>query len=134
MLHTRIEMLKAYLTNLPPSYLTTPTQPELSSDAPDPQHSKINHPILRSIQALLNRLPLLVPNQAAFEHDRLAVRSDVSLVDLLGQLSKSVQGTREVGRKFGIVEQSRATKRLPAVVLNEDFMLPSEKADRLTPW
>ena len=133
MLHTRIEMLKTYLTSLPPSYLTTPTPPEPSSDLPSPPHSGINHSILRSIQALLNRIPLLVPaNQAAFERDRLAEKSDVSLVGLLGHLSKSVQGTREVGRKFGAIEQDRATRRAPQPILNEDFMSPSEKAKLLS--
>lgn len=128
-------MLKAYLTSLRPSYLTTPTPPEPSSDLPNPPHSKINHPILRSIQALLDRLPLLVPaNQAAFERDRLAERSDVSLVDLLGHLSKSLRGTKEVGRKFGIMEQARAARRAPPPILNADLMLPSQKVELLSPW
>lgn len=135
MLHTRIELLKTYLTNLPPSHLTTPNPPEPSSDFSSPSHSAINHPILRSIQALLNRLPLLLPaNQASFERDRLAERSDVSLVDLLVHLSKSVQGTREVGRKFKVTEQARAAKRAPLPMSNEDFILPSEKASLLSPF
>lgn len=133
MLHTRIELLKNYLTSLPPSYLTTPTPPEPPSEPPNPPHGEINHSILRSTQALLNRLPLIVPaDQAAFKRDRQAERSDVTLVNLLGQVSKSVQVTREVGRKVGAIEQARKARREPQPILNEDFMLPSEKAKLLS--
>lgn len=132
MLHARLEMLKSYLTNLQPSYLTTPTPPDPSSIPPNPDSLETNHPILRSIQALLNRLPLVVPaDEAAFEQARLAERSDVSLVDLLGHVSKSVRDTREVGRKFWILEQARTTKKGPMIV-NDDFLLPNEKADLLS--
>ena len=72
------------------------------------QHTEINHPLLRSIQALLNRLPLLTPASAeAFEEQNLAQKSDVSLVSLLGSLSSNIKDTRELGRKFGIVEQTK---------------------------
>ncbi|KAG7009475.1 COP9 signalosome complex subunit 6 [Physcia stellaris] len=107
MLHARIQLLKTYLQNLPPSYLTSAADDQ-SKATPTVQHTEINHPILRSIQALLNRLPLLAPaSQESFEEETLAQKSDVSLVSLLGSLSNNVKDARELGRKFAIVEQSK---------------------------
>lgn len=107
MLHARIQLLKTYLQNLPPSYLTT-SAPDQSTETQNAQHTETNHPILRSIQALLNRLPLLAPaSLESFEEETLAQKSDVSLVSLLGSLSNNVKDARELGRKFGIVEQSK---------------------------
>jgi COP9 signalosome complex subunit 6 len=134
MLHARIELLKSYLTNLPPSYLNTPPITDSSSDLHKPQHGQINHQVLRSIQALLHRLPLLVPaDQATFERDRLAERSDVSLVDLLGHISKNVRDTKEVGRKFGVLQQAQVTRRGPSI-MNDDFLMGSQKAEMLSQW
>ena len=123
MLHTRIQLLKQYLINLPPSYLTTPSPPDSSRNPQPCNHTEINHPILRSIQALVSRLPLLLPaDHAAFEQERLAEKSDVSLVDLLGNIGKSVKDTREMGRKFGIVEQTRqSAKRGGPTSFSDDF-------------
>lgn len=162
MLHTRLGILKSYLSNLPPSYLTTatPTPPDLSLSDSSPstspqQFTEVNHPILRSIKALLTRLNLLVPSdQAAFEHDRLVERSDVSLVDLLSHLTTNVKDTKELGRKFGAVEQARMNKKghgagagvgaegeagtlasaSGTAARMDDFMLPSEKAQLLATW
>ncbi|KAL9595346.1 MAG: hypothetical protein Q9219_006500 [cf. Caloplaca sp. 3 TL-2023] len=130
MLHSRIQLLKAYLTSLPPSYLSsdnpsspstitngtskTPNEPSPPSSAPHQQPSpqQPNHSILRSIQALLNRLPLLVPaDGAAFHQDSLAVKSDVSLVALLGDLTRGTKDLRELGRKFGTVDNARKRMR-----------------------
>ena len=103
MLHARIQLLRTYLQNLPPSYLTTSSPSDSSSTT-----TEINHPLLRSIQALLNRLPLLAPaSPESFEEQNLAQKSDVSLVSLLGSLSNNIKDTRELGRKFGIVEQTK---------------------------
>lgn len=112
MLHARIQLLKAYLTSLPPSYLTTTTtdDDEPPSDPttppPDTAISELNHPLLRSTLALLSRLPLLLPpeHHSTFRQETLAEKSDVGLVALLGALGKSVKEAREMGRKFGVVE------------------------------
>jgi COP9 signalosome complex subunit 6 len=86
------------------------------------------------MQALLNRLPLVVPaDVVAFEHARIAERSDVSLIDLLGHVSKSVRDTKEVGRKFGILEQARAGKKGP-MIANDEYLLPGEKMDHISQW
>ncbi|KAL9611225.1 MAG: hypothetical protein Q9167_004108 [Letrouitia subvulpina] len=108
MLHTRLQLIKSYLTHLPPSYLN-------SSSNPRTPHTEINHPILRSIQALVNRLPLLLPADLdAFEQERMAEKSDVALVELLGSLANSITEVAEMGRKFAIVEGKRRTKRSKA--------------------
>ncbi|KAI9851177.1 MAG: hypothetical protein M1838_004286 [Thelocarpon superellum] len=107
-LHSRVRLLKTYLNNLPPSYLTTAmpsdetatstTTTTTNSNSNSSTTTEINHPILRSIQALVNRLPLLIPtDKATFEQELLAERNDVSLVALLGSLNKSVK-EREFAR------------------------------------
>ena len=127
MLHARIQLLKTYLQNLPPSYLTTPNPPDPESTTPSQGHTEINHPILRSIQALVNRLPLLTPaDQGSFEHEQLAEKNDVSLVLLLGSLSSNVKDARELGRKFGIVDHARHAKsRNQAFGKMSDDILPN---------
>lgn len=99
-LHSRIRLLQTYLANLPPCYLTSGTlAPGSTSSSP----TEIHHPILRSIQALVHRLPLVMPtDRALFAHEMQAERDDVSLVALLGTVNKSVQEVREVGRKFSV--------------------------------
>ncbi|KAH0565534.1 hypothetical protein GP486_001067 [Trichoglossum hirsutum] len=99
MLHSRIRLLNAYLSSLPPSYLTSAEH----RDTPQSQTTEVNHTILRSIQALTNRLPLIIPaDRTAFENEMLAEKNDVSLVALLGSLTRSVRDIREVGRKFNV--------------------------------
>ncbi|KAL8789320.1 MAG: hypothetical protein Q9213_001243 [Squamulea squamosa] len=114
MLHTRIQLLRSYLTSLPPSYLTAPSQTNgaPNDDAPSPSGTDINHPILRSIQALVNRLPLLIPSDGtAFEQESLSEKSDVTLVELLGDLTRGTKDIREMGRKFGVVSDAKQRNR-----------------------
>ncbi|KAA6411447.1 MAG: cop9 signalosome subunit 6 [Lasallia pustulata] len=124
MLHSRIQLLRSYLSSLSSSYGTRippsePTPEPTSETAPQP-HLKVNHVILRSIQALINRLPLLVPaDRAAFEQQALAEKNDVSLVNMLASLTRGVKDARELGRKFGIVDQARLSVKKSAV--GDDF-------------
>ena len=113
MLHTRISLLRSYLEQLPPSYLTDPnnaTPPAPTSDGSD-QTPAVSHPLLRSIQALTVRLPLLVPSDgndaAGFAQAEHAERCDVALVELLGGLGQSAQKARVLGQRFGTVEAQR---------------------------
>ncbi|KZF22825.1 hypothetical protein L228DRAFT_282906 [Xylona heveae TC161] len=121
MLHSRIKLIRAYLTSLPPSYLTTGVESTSSTEnaaqPTSPQHSEINHTILRSIQALLQRLPLLIPaNSQAFEQESLAEKNDVSLVTLLGNLSNGAKDIKELGRKFYLIDNHRQARRKTAGV------------------
>ena len=114
MLHSRIQLLRTYLTRLPPSYLTKPLPPDQPYDLnPASYYTEIDYPILRSIQALLNRIPLLIPADLdAFERESLAEKNDVALISLLGTLGQSIKGTKEVGYKHAVIDTARqSTKR-----------------------
>lgn len=141
MLHARIQLLKSYLTNLHPSYMSDPPQSDVYNASESPAHTEINHPILRSIQALLRRLPLLLPdNKQAFRQERLAEKIDVQLINLLGTIGKSLKETREMGRKFSIVDQYRqsAKKGGQTMFVADDFYSPmtggGDGSTTLTPF
>jgi hypothetical protein len=55
------------------------------------------------------------------------------LVDLLGHVSKNVRDTKEVGRKFGVLQYAQATRKGPSI-MNEDFLMGSQKAEMLAQW
>ena len=111
MLHTRIRLLKSYLTSLPPSELTAGSDFSATTDQASMQQptAEIDYPLLRSIQALLSRLPLLLPSGdlSAFKQETMAEKSDVGLVSLLGNLGQSVKDARELGRKFAVIEAAK---------------------------
>ncbi len=110
MLHARINLITTYLEKLPPSY-TASGSIDTSTEAGN-KYTTINHPILRSIQALLNRLALLIPSDnAAFSQELLAEQNDVNLISLLNTITDSVKVARDTGRKFAIVEQARNDKK-----------------------
>lgn len=110
MLHARINLITAYLEKLPPSYITDGTITAPAENGKE--YTSVNFPILRSIQALLNRLALLIPSDnAAFNQELLAEQNDVHLISLLSTITDSTKSVRDVGRKFAIVEQARADKR-----------------------
>lgn len=115
MLHSRIQLLKEYLTSFPPSYLTDASlaNGSMTDGFATSDRIESNHPILRSIQALVHRLPILIPaDGAAFEQESLAEKSDVSLVALLGDLTKGTKNIREMGKKFDIVNHAKQRRRL----------------------
>jgi COP9 signalosome complex subunit 6 len=110
MLHARINLITTYLETLPPSYIASGSI-DTSAEAKK-EYTAVNHPILRSIQALLNRLALLIPSDnAAFSQELLAEQNDVNLISLLNTITDSVKVARDAGRKFAIVEQARNDKR-----------------------
>ena len=131
MLLTRIQLLKFYLTNLPPSYLTSDSPPAPSDLASSTPHTETSHAILRSIQALISRLPLLLPpDRASFEHERLTEKADVLLVDLLGNIGRSVKDARELGKKFNFVEGARQSEKRSLMIMGDEvFAAPEEGAE-----
>jgi COP9 signalosome complex subunit 6 len=99
MLQTRLNLLSTFLGKLPPSYLTD------VSLAVDPTNTDLNQPILRSISALLARLPLLTPpDTASFLRETQQTTSDVELISLLASLTRGVQDAKELGRKWNMAE------------------------------
>ena len=107
MLHTRIQLIKSYLESLPPSTLTSGSE-STQNGASEPT-SKVDYPLLRSIQALLSRLPLLLPSSdlSSFQHESLAEKSEVSLVSLLGSVGQGTRDAKELGYKFSIIEHAK---------------------------
>lgn len=108
MLRTRISLLQTYLTSLPPSHLTDATLPQQSpaSDALP------NHEILRAIQSLLSRLPLLAPPDGpTFAREATQQRADVELTNMLASITGSLAATSQLGKRFAIVDGERSKSR-----------------------
>lgn len=107
MLQSRLDLIASYLQSLPPSYLTDVSIPVSPSNAKD-----LNQPILRSISALLSRLPLLAPpDREDFGKEVLQSQSDVELVSLLSSLTKTVRDAKELSRRWSVVESGRNAAR-----------------------
>ncbi|RDW78730.1 COP9 signalosome complex subunit 6 [Aspergillus mulundensis] len=99
-LESRISLIKSYVSSISPS-----GESQTSATKPDPT-------ILRDINSLLSNLSLLTPHeQSAFAAETLAQNNDVSLVALLGQLSQSINGMREIGKRTAIVNNVRRNRK-----------------------
>ncbi|KAM3417010.1 COP9 signalosome complex subunit 6 [Cercospora zeina] len=114
MLNERINLIRTYLNEQPQSYLT---DANLSDAPPD----NTNHQVLRSVQSMLSRLPLLAPPQAqqsaegsegnsSLQQASEKQRQDVHLTSLLASLTRSVAEAQTLGSKFSIVQKERQTK------------------------
>ena len=109
MLRGRIDLISVYLRNLPPSYISS-TVPE-GVEPDDQKYTPVNHSVLRSIQALLTRLSLLIPaDSAAFEQELLSEQNDVNLVSLLSTMTNSIKELREIGKKSIVIENGKNSK------------------------
>ncbi|KAI1197905.1 COP9 signalosome-like protein subunit 6 [Nemania serpens] len=109
MLQSRINLLSTYLERLPPSYLTGDDTTMITGDG-DPTIPC--HTILRSIQALVNRLSLVVPSATeAYEQEMLSEANDVHLMELLNNVLQSSTEIRTLGKKYNIVESSRSQNK-----------------------
>jgi COP9 signalosome complex subunit 6 len=108
MLQSRINLIAVYLQNLPPSYVSNTVPEGVESEK---EYTPVNHSILRSIQALLTRLSLLIPaDSAGFEHELLSEQNDVNLVSLLSTITNSIKDVRETGRKSAVVESQKGMR------------------------
>lgn len=115
MLQSRINLVAAYLRNLPPSYVADGVVSE--TDAENKNYTSVNHSILRSIQALLGRLSVLIPaNSQGFERELISEKNDVSLINLLGELTKTAYNVRETGKRFVIIESAKQNRMLRGAV------------------
>ncbi|RDL36168.1 Uncharacterized protein BP5553_06780 [Venustampulla echinocandica] len=104
MLKARVDLIAVYLRKLPPSYVSGSVVEEgVKSD--DEEYAPVSHEVLRSIQALLTRLGLLIPaDSAAFEKELLSEENDVNMVSMLSTITNSIKDVRETGRKFSVVQ------------------------------
>lgn len=119
MLNERIKLLGSYLETLPASYLT-----DENLDAAPPADT--NFTLLRSINAMLSRLPLLAPPPAAvseadadgnvlapasnLEKSAEVEKQDVHLTSLLASLTRSVAEAQSLGSKFNVVVRDKQQK------------------------
>jgi len=120
MLRSRIQLITAYLEQLPPSYLTGSDEASSAGADDTAAAAAANGPsaapsytILRWIQALVNHLPLLVPSAAeseAFEREMLSESNDVHLVALFSDIMQSVQEIRDMGKKHVVLEAAKNAK------------------------
>jgi COP9 signalosome complex subunit 6 len=111
MLQARVKLLITYLERLPPSTFSGADAPT-TADQKLNSHTAPSHTILRSIQALANRLALLVPSAtAAFEQEMLSEANDVHLVTLLNEVMQSAIGIRDIGKKHRAVDSAKKTGR-----------------------
>lgn len=107
MLQSRIKLLITYLERLPPSYLQGASEPSSEGQAAD-SHTVPSDTILRSIQALVNRLALVVPSTTeAFEQEMLSESNDVNLLSLLNEVIQSVTKVRGIGKKHLAIENAK---------------------------
>ncbi|KAK2058880.1 signalosome subunit [Colletotrichum caudatum] len=110
MLQGRIRLITTYLERLPSEYLPGLEQSAAVASASGAQTTP-SHTILRQIQALVNRLDLVVPSDVdAFEKEVLCEENDVAITSRLNDLMQSISGMRDLGKKFGIAEAARSRK------------------------
>ncbi|EQB50244.1 COP9 signalosome complex subunit 6 [Colletotrichum gloeosporioides] len=110
MLQGRIRLITSYLERLPSEYL-----PGVEQQEPVGEHTTPSHTILRQIQALVNRLELVVPSDVEnFEKEVLCEENDVAIVSRLNDLMQSISGMRDLGKKFGVLEVAKNRDRRAA--------------------
>lgn len=106
MLQSRIRLITTYLERLP-----------AGDEEATPEHTKPSLPVLRQIQALVNRLDLVIPSdKQAFEEEMAQESNNVHLLEMLNTIMQSVSGARDVGRKHAIVEASKHHQRNRSVL------------------
>lgn len=117
MLNERINLIRTYLQTLPQSYLTDAT-----STVPAPENT--NFALLRSVNSMLSRLPLLAPPDSAANgtsSDAAAPRTtlqqaaetekqDVHLTSLLASLTRATQEASNLGSKFAVVQSAKQNR------------------------
>ncbi|KAF9869554.1 cop9 signalosome subunit 6 [Colletotrichum karsti] len=109
MLQGRIRLITSYLERLPPEYLPGLEQQQQTAGG---AHTTPSHTILRQIQALVNRLDLVMPSDVEnFEKEVVAEENDVAIVSRLNDLMQSISGMRDLGKKFSILETAKNRDR-----------------------
>ncbi|POS82433.1 hypothetical protein EPUL_006053 [Erysiphe pulchra] len=116
MLQARINMITVFLREIHNS--------NDGNELDDQVNRSAKHIVLRSIQALLSKLALLVPaNTAGYKEELISEQNDVNLVSLLSAITESIKDVREVGMKHGVIESSKTVKARS----NTQWSSPSQK-------
>ena len=114
MMKSRLDLIVAYLQNLPPDFIAgtqTPAQAAKVAESSNEQYTTPSNNILRQIQALVTNIELATPaQQATLEKEILQETNDVNLISLIANLITSVNDVREVGKKFAVVEGAKGQK------------------------
>ncbi|TDZ31786.1 COP9 signalosome complex subunit 6 [Colletotrichum spinosum] len=109
MLQGRIHLISSYLERLPPDYVSIPEENRSQSGSVQTTPS---HTVLRQIQALVNRLDLIVPSDAEkFEREALCEENDAATVSRLSDLMQNISELRDLGKKFAIIENAKMRDR-----------------------
>lgn len=137
MLNQRVNLIRSYLASLPESYLTDANSTELPAEG-------TNHPLLRNVNSLMSRLPLLTPPTAAPTTDgthetpvsslhQTASREqqDVHLTSLLAALTRSVAETQTLASRFHSVQRERNMKDRNTFLPHSSFL--GERSNFLEP-
>ncbi|EXF77729.1 signalosome subunit [Colletotrichum fioriniae PJ7] len=125
MLQGRIRLITTYLERLPAEPLAGAEQTDAASTTTDAQTTP-SHTILRQIQALVNRLDLVVPSDAeGFEKEVLCEENEVAITSRLNDLMQSISGMRDLGKKFSIAELARVKNRGGAAAADFSSFGPS---------
>lgn len=116
MLNQRLSLIRGYLNSLPQSYLTDPSSSEVPSD-------DTNHTLLRSIKALLSRLPLLAPPTPDISSSEADIQQaptlataankeqqSVHLTTLLATLTRTISEAQSMGIKLHAVNREKLSK------------------------
>jgi len=119
MLNQRIHLIRHYLTSLPQSYLTDASTTATSPPPP----ASTNHTLLRSVNSLLSRVPLLAsptatasdsePPQTPLDNLHRAgekERQDVHLTSLLAAMTRSISEAQTMGAKFHVLQREKQSK------------------------
>jgi COP9 signalosome complex subunit 6 len=103
MMRARVSLVIKYLQGLPSDSGT--------GEQANPGGLSASNNILRQIQALITNVELVTPTQQnALEKELLQESNDVMLVTLVKELMSSITDVRDVGKKFAIMESSKAQK------------------------
>ncbi|KAJ3481009.1 hypothetical protein NLG97_g7925 [Lecanicillium saksenae] len=111
MLQSRIQLLTAYLDNIPASFGSKESADDVSMDT-DASTMAPSLTVLREIKALTGRLGLVIPSDdESFNKEMVSEKNDVDTINLLSTLMQSISQARDVGKKFGVVDTYRTSQQ-----------------------
>lgn len=117
MLKSRIDLIIKYLQKLPVA-----SQAEVDAEVKSAGQGSMDpsQTLLRLIQALVHRLYLVEPaNAEEFREELLREENDVETINLLNELLSRVMDTREVGKKFSVIESGKNAQKPNLAALSQ---------------